>query len=340
MNQVLGKILVCPRDHTKLETRDDKLRCDSGHEYPMVDDVPVMLLAEAEQTLWVAKRSLERAWSPENPTEDDLFLDTLGISDDERTRIKTELQRPGNVDAVVRYLLSATNGILYKDLQERLEDYPIPEIRVPPSGGTFLDVGCNWGRWSVAASRKGYEVIGIDPSLGAVLAARRLSKQMKLSCQFVVADARFLPFADSSFQFIFSYSVLQHLSKPDVIASLKEIARALRIGGTSLIQMPNALGIRSLYHQARRRFREPNGFEVRYWTAGELLRVFAQLIGPTELSVDGFLGLGVQKAEARAMPMKSSIVVNISEMLKRVCTTIPLLCKLADSVYLTSYRAA
>ena len=40
--------------------------------------------------------------------------------------------------------------------------------------GPLLDIGCSWGRWSLAAARKGYSVVGIDPSLGAVMAARRI----------------------------------------------------------------------------------------------------------------------------------------------------------------------
>ena len=59
-------------------------------------------------------------------------------------------------------------------LMGKLDRYPIPEIRLPESQGeTLPDVGCNWGRWSVAAARKGYAVVGIDPSMGGVMAARR-----------------------------------------------------------------------------------------------------------------------------------------------------------------------
>ena len=41
------------------------------------------------------------------------------------------------------------------------------------AGSRLLDLGSSWGRWSIAAARKGYSVVGLDPSLGAVLAARR-----------------------------------------------------------------------------------------------------------------------------------------------------------------------
>ena len=41
------------------------------------------------------------------------------------------------------------------------------------TGGTrLLDIGCSWGRWSLAAAARGYDAVGIDPSLGAIMAAR------------------------------------------------------------------------------------------------------------------------------------------------------------------------
>ena len=55
--------------------------------------------------------------------------------------------------------------------------------------------------------------MGIDPSLDAVLAARRVSRQLGVEASFVVGDARFLPFANDSFDTVFCYSVLQHFSK-------------------------------------------------------------------------------------------------------------------------------
>ena len=100
------------------------------------------------------------------------------------------------IDPVVAYLIAATNGLMYRHLIGRLESYPIPDIDLPPGEGrTLLDVGCSWGRWSLAAARLGYTVIGIDPSLGAVMAARRVARQLNLAATFLVGDARHLPFA-------------------------------------------------------------------------------------------------------------------------------------------------
>src|SRR5204863_8472237 len=134
-----------------------------------------------------------------------------------------------------------------------LDRYPIPVLRLPDGGGRrLLDVGCSWGRWSMAAARNGYRVVGIDPSLGAVMAARRVARDLKFDASFVVGDARFLPFVQDSFDTVFSYSVIQHFSKVDAKQAIGEIARVLAHGGTTKVQMPSQLGIRCLYHQFRR----------------------------------------------------------------------------------------
>ena len=301
-----------------------------------------MLLDDTEQTIGVALESLEAARRHSNGElpDDPLYSLTLGINDDERKRLLAcagQLNRA--IDPVAQFMIGATNGISYRDLIGEIDQYAIPKLRLPPGANRrLLDVGCNWGRWSVAASRAGYRTIGIDPSLGAVLAARRVCRQLGVSADFVVGDARFLPFADGCLDTVFSYSVIQHFSKPDARTSLAEIGRVLQPGGTSLIQMPNIFGIRCLYHQFRRGVRAAEGFEVRYWTLPELQRVFSSAIGPTELSVDCFFGIGLQFADAHLMPAGRRYVMWLSEHLRALSRRVTLLRYVADSVYVASVK--
>ena len=87
----------------------------------------------------------------------------------------------------------------------------------------------------------------------AVEAARRVAAQLGVEAEYVVGDARELPFPDDSFDVVFSYSVLQHLAKDDVRRVIAEIRRVLRPGGTAWIEMPNAHGPLNLVRQARAR---------------------------------------------------------------------------------------
>jgi ubiquinone/menaquinone biosynthesis C-methylase UbiE len=198
----------------------------------------------------------------------------------------------------------------------------------------FLDVGCSWGRWCVAAARADYRPIGVDPSLGGIRAARHVAAQLGIDALFVVGDGRYLPLRDNLIDQAFSYSVLQHLSKDNARATLREIRRVLRPGGKSLIQMANKLGPRSLYNQLRLRFVKTEGFEVRYWLPGELLAAFREELGPTEVEVDGFFSLNPQISDMRFLPAKYRAVVRTSEVMRKTARFLPPLRYLADSLYL------
>jgi 2-polyprenyl-3-methyl-5-hydroxy-6-metoxy-1,4-benzoquinol methylase/uncharacterized protein YbaR (Trm112 family) len=315
--------LVCPRDKRPFsESTGTALTCAAGHTYPIVRGIPFLLVAEAPETHGVCGTSQVRAMKQTDLTEDDW--------------------RPSTSDPVhpaVQVMVAAAGGSLYQDLVGRLRAYPIPEIRLPEGGGKrLLDIGCNWGRWTIAAARKGYQVTGMDPDLGAVLSARRVAEQLGVNAEFVVADARFLPFPKGSYDQVFSYSVLQHLSKPNVELALREVAFVLADGGSALIQMPNRLGLRSTYHQLRRIGQRRGIFHVRYWTPWELKRTFNKLIGPTELTADGYFGLGIQPGDRHFIPRRLHPVLTASELLRKVSLQCAPLLLFADSLYLSAHR--
>lgn len=343
MDAWLLEHLVCPRDGKSLTYSDGVLTCPDGHRYPVIDGVPVMLVDDVDQTFWVAAASMQGAASAGagTPDFDPYFVDTIGVWAHEKPALQAECRNPGPIDPVVRYLVAQTNGILYKSLVGQLGTYPIPEIRLPQSQGErMLDIGCSWGRWCNAAAAKGYKPVGIDPSLGAVMAAKRVARQRGVDALFVVGDGRFPPFKDGSFDVVFSYSVLQHFSKDNVRTAISAVKRVLKPGGYSFIQMPNALGIRSFYHLARRKFREPKNFEVRYWLPGELKRAFDERIGPSKLSVDGYFGLGIQKSDLHLMPPFNRLVIRTSEVLRKISQYFTPIIALADSLYVRSERKA
>jgi len=314
--------LVCPRDKTSLRFTTNKLTCLNDHEYRIVDGIPIMLLQEVQQTHRAALASLQMS--------------------DCSSPLKTEEPRSASaVDPYVQQAVAGTNGMLYKPLLGGLSEYPIPDLRLPRSDGAyFLDLGCNWGRWCVAAARLGYYPIGVDPSLEAILAAKRVAQQLGVQTRYVVADARYLPFAEQTFDVVFSYSVLQHFAKENVKITLGEIHRVLKPGGNSLVQMANMYGVRSLYHQIRRGFREAKDFEVRYWTLAQLKSTFSGFIGPADISVDGYFSLNPQMAEAHLLPWKYQLVVRASELLRHLSASIPPMAYFADSLYVHTQRGA
>ena len=327
--------LACPSDRTNLSATGDELICAHGHRYPVVDGVPVMLRPDVPATISLAEASLQRARGAGIDTRaPHLFLESLGISEEEKRGVVELAARPGRIDPVVAYLVAATNGLMYKHLIGSLDEYPIPELMLPEGQGRRLvDVGCSWGRWSIAAARRGYSVLGIDPSLGAVMAARRVASQLQLPNRYIVADARFLPLPQDAVDSIYSYSVLQHFSYQDATAAIAEMGRVLKRGGTAKVQMPTRFGLRCLYHQARRAFRAATGFEVRYWTLGALAEVFARHVGPVRFEVDGFFGIGLQRTDEPLMTPALRRVLHASEGLKAVSRHCGPLIAVADSVF-------
>jgi SAM-dependent methyltransferase/uncharacterized protein YbaR (Trm112 family) len=313
--------IVCPRDRSTLRESANQLICEQGHCYGVVDGVPVLLVEQEEVafTHSEAQRALA-ATHAESP----LLLPAPAKDE---------------IDPWVNKWIAATNGALYRHLEGKLREYPIPHLRLPPGNGRlFLEVGCSWGRWCIAAARAGYRPIGVDPSLGGVRAARHVAEQLGVDALYVVGDGRYLPIRDQAVDQVFSYSVLQHLSRDNARTTLREIHRTLRPDGGSLIQMANKLGPRSLYNQMRHWFVKTQGFEVRYWLPGELLSVFREELGPTEMEVDGYFTLNPQISDVRFFPWRYRAVVHASEALRKASRIVPPLRYVADSLYLRTRK--
>ena len=341
LSPLLAARLVCPRDHAPLSESGGVLACANGHCYPVVDGVPVMLLDDVAQTFPAAMGSIARATSGTADTRAaSLYLESIEISEDEKRGVVELAARHPTIDPVVSYLIAATNGLMYRHLIGRLEAYPIPTLDLPNGDGrTLLDVGCSWGRWTIAAAKRGYIPIGIDPSLGAVMAARRVAKQLNVSASFVVGDARHLPFAAASFDGVFSYSVLQHFSRVDTPRAVDEMGRVLKRDGFARVQMPTRYGVRCLYHQARRGFSDGEGFDVRYWRHADLRRLFTDRIGRTRLDVDCYFGIGLQQTDAHLMTRGRRAVLLASDWMTAMSRRLPWLAGLADSVYAHAVKA-
>jgi SAM-dependent methyltransferase len=296
------------------------LCCAGGHRYPVVEGIPVLLRDDIPDIHPYFEQS-RRAGAAGSTAPRATLAD--------------------GVDPFVQQEIVKTNGILYRGTEGKLSRYPIPAFPLEGGAGKkLLDVGCNWGRWCIAASRNGWDAVGVDPSLEALQAAYRVSRQLGTTPEFATADGRSLPFPDASFDVVYSYSVLQHFSKEDARASLSEAARVVRPGGRVLIQMANLLGVRQLYNELRDRVRgEQNVFRVRRWTPGELIATFKDIVGPATLTADGYFSLNAQATDIDLLQPLPRAVVHASELLKGVSRRLPPLALVADSVFIDARRA-
>jgi len=138
--------LVCPRSHSPLNLEGGFLVSAFGIKYPIIGGVPVILLHDVKQTMGIIENSIRRSQGlMGDPRVPELYLESLGITEEEKQGI-VALSKSSNsrVDPVVSFLVGATNGIAYKHLIGKLDDYPIPDLPLPRS-----DVYGPRGFWAI-----------------------------------------------------------------------------------------------------------------------------------------------------------------------------------------------
>lgn len=339
MDSRLLKVLECPRCHSELELSTGQLFCHLGHNYPIVGGVPVFILPEKGQTIDIALASYDAALKV---IDGPLYLKTIGLSEAERAGIERNWAqdgRDGGIDPAISYLIGATSGLGYTNLIGRLKSYPIPKIPIQTGAGKLLlDIGCSWGRWSISAARNGWHVVGIDPSLGAIVAARRAFDEKNV--MFVCGDTRFLPFKDETFDCVFSYSVIQHFSEDNAKMALAEIGRTLDENGFCKIQMAHRGGLRSTYIRTRSGYPSEDVFRVRYWTLNQIKKEFNKNIGPSTVIPEAFGGLGLLIDDWRVVSRTAKVLIVMSTILKKAARIIKPLIRFSDSVYVISIKTS
>lgn len=313
-NSLRNELLRCPVHRTGLRNINGRLICAAGHDIPIEEGVPVFA---------------------ERPRREPKPLNMPALP--RRTA-------SGPVDEFVDDWIVNTNGNLYWRVRGRLPRYPIPRWpgrKANRRSEVLVDIGCSWGRWTVAAARAGYSVRGVDIHLDALWAARRVTQALGVDADFACAEASRLPFGPDSVDFAFSYSVLQHLDKNVARKVLKEIARILRPGGACLVQLPNALGLMSLVRQAKRGFRQamPDTFEMRYWTRSEIRQAFLEAdLGKMRFRPEGFLLQNTQAEDLDLLSSAGAAAVRVSCHLRDAANKIPMLAGVADSLWVETTK--
>ncbi len=315
IREQLTAILACPLDRGNLREQGETLICEQGHVFPVEGGIPIFTDAVRREAV---PKNMEA--SPRGPGQD------------------------GSIDAFVNDWLVNTNGNLYRGARGRLKRYPIPQWPLAPGAGKIVvDVGCSWGRWSVAAARGGYFPVGLDVHIDALAAAQRVSRQLGVETAQVCGDVEVLPFRSGSVDVVFSYSVLQHIDRAKVMRFFGEAARVLKPGGLCLVQLPNAYGLYSIARQARRGFRDAAAgtFEMRYWTRGGIREAIEKAgLRDLRLRADGFFSQDPQLSDLDLLSPAGKLVVLLSHAGKKAADALPPLVSLADSLWVEALASA
>jgi SAM-dependent methyltransferase len=114
----------------------------------------------------------------------------------------------------------------------RLPPAPSPRVR------RALEIGCGPGRLMRPLSRHFGEIHGVDVSDEMVRLARDRLRGIPHAHVHATSGADLAPFADDSFDFVYSYAVFQHIPSAEVVfAYLREARRVLKEGGILRCQM-------------------------------------------------------------------------------------------------------
>jgi len=102
-------------------------------------------------------------------------------------------------------------------------------------GEEVLEIGVGLGSDFLRFVRAGARATGVDLTQHAVELVRRRLDLEGLHADVLQADAEQLPFADASFDRIYSWGVLHH--SPDTVRAVREAIRVLRPGGRLCVML-------------------------------------------------------------------------------------------------------
>ena len=116
-------------------------------------------------------------------------------------------------------------------------------LSVLPAGADVLDAGCGTGSQIQDLTRRGYEVVGVEPA-GEM---RRRAIDLNPGVSIHNGSILSLPFPYSSFDAVIALEVLRYLPAADVRIAYREMQRVLRPNGLLVVTLVNRWAIDGYY---------------------------------------------------------------------------------------------
>lgn len=152
----------------------------------------------------------------------------------------------------------------------------------------ILEVGCGTSNEAVELARQGADVFVLDFSRPALDILRRQADERGVGLLSVQADVEKSPFADSTFDLVYSQGLVEHFLPPDKL--MREQVRVVRPGGFVLVDVPQLFSLQAVVKGVLMRFdRWPFGWE-RDYTEEQLRRLLGRFgLEPVTAYAYGYL---------------------------------------------------
>jgi ubiquinone/menaquinone biosynthesis C-methylase UbiE len=119
-------------------------------------------------------------------------------------------------------------------------------------GKDVLDVGCGSGIATQMLVEAGAKVVAVDLTDWAVATTKQRLAAFGLDAEVRQGDAESLPFADGSFDLVFSWGVIHHSS--DMDRALDELVRVCRRGGKVVLMVYHRRSLFFIVYRTFQRF--------------------------------------------------------------------------------------
>ena len=105
--------------------------------------------------------------------------------------------------------------------------------------GTLLNLGCAHGP-DFLPFKNGFKLYGVDFSSEMLKLAQKYSRKFNFGVELSLADVRYLPYPDDTFEWAISVATYHHIKgKAEMQRALKELKRVLKPGGEAFITVWN-----------------------------------------------------------------------------------------------------